>query len=369
MSDLVIISNHDDVHAYLVGCALADLDYSLTSISQLDLPSKAYCTYASNAEADSVVWEDEMFGRREVCPKVIWNRRRPRIQAPTESDVRDHKFIKNSSTKFARWVFNENVLRTRWVNSPELATRADNKLIQIASAKRAGLATPETIVSNNPSDIRMFVKSHEHEQVIMKPLLFGSWLEDETINVPYTTVISIEDLDDSQSLSFAPMIYQKRVQKKFELRINIFGSRVIAAKIRSQENDITKVDMRADLATNDNVEPYTLPQSLEEKLLKLMSDLGLVFGCVDMAVDNEGQFVFFEINEMGQFLWLEHHCPELKLLKEMSLLLTEGIRMPQNTKRERFEEISFEKYFRRDQYDDWMNSNQQKMNVVHHEPL
>ncbi len=37
-----------------------------------------------------------------------------------------------------------------------------------------------------------------------------------------------------------------------------------------------------------------------------MEELGIVFGCFDLIVTPEGEYVFLEVNEMGQFLFVEH---------------------------------------------------------------
>ena len=56
-----------------------------------------------------------------------------------------------------------------------------------------------------------------------------------------------------------------------------------------------------------------------------MASLGLKFGCFDFIVTPDGEYVFLEVNEAGQFLWIEGHCPELKMLSEFChFILREG---------------------------------------------
>ncbi len=45
-----------------------------------------------------------------------------------------------------------------------------------------------------------------------------------------------------------------------------------------------------------------------------MKKLNIVFGCFDFIVTPEHDFVFLEVNEMGQFLWKEQVCPETRIL-------------------------------------------------------
>ena len=55
-----------------------------------------------------------------------------------------------------------------------------------------------------------------------------------------------------------------------------------------------------------------------------MDRLGLVFGCLDLVVTPEGEHVFLEVNEMGQFLWLEEYNPALLTLDLFCELLVHG---------------------------------------------
>jgi hypothetical protein len=54
-----------------------------------------------------------------------------------------------------------------------------------------------------------------------------------------------------------------------------------------------------------------------------LKDLGLVFGCLDLIVTPEGEYVFLEVNESGQFLWVEGYTG-LPLLDAFTELLIQG---------------------------------------------
>ena len=55
-----------------------------------------------------------------------------------------------------------------------------------------------------------------------------------------------------------------------------------------------------------------------------MRMLGLAFGCIDLIVTPQGEYVFLEVNEMGQFLWVEQREPACPLLRAFATLLIEG---------------------------------------------
>lgn len=45
-----------------------------------------------------------------------------------------------------------------------------------------------------------------------------------------------------------------------------------------------------------------------------MARLGLLFGCIDLMVTPDDDYVFLEVNEMGQFLWIERANPDIRML-------------------------------------------------------
>lgn len=52
-------------------------------------------------------------------------------------------------------------------------------------------------------------------------------------------------------------------------------------------------------------QPYQLPQSIEAKLLELMKKLGLNYGAIDLILTPNNEYVFLEINPVGEFFWLD----------------------------------------------------------------
>jgi hypothetical protein len=48
-----------------------------------------------------------------------------------------------------------------------------------------------------------------------------------------------------------------------------------------------------------------LPQTVEEKLLKLMAHFQLNYGALGLILTPEGRYIFLEINPVGEFFWLE----------------------------------------------------------------
>jgi len=104
----------------------------------------------------------------------------------------------------------------------------------------------------------------------------------------------------------------------------VIGNKVFATEIHSQVNERSSVDFRAhyDLGRT----PYCvheLPAAIVEKLLLVHRDLGLIYGAYDLIVRPDGSYVFLEVNQQGQFLWLESQTGQ-PLLENFCQLLLQG---------------------------------------------
>jgi len=216
--------------------------------------------------------------------------------------------------------------RAYWINDIEARERAMLKAPQLAAAMDCGLAIPESLFSNDPDDIRHFYAAHRDTGVIFKLCIQTHWHEQATgaRHALYTTELRAEDLRDDEALYHCPAIYQRKVEKAYELRVTCMDQVCYAARLDSQTRAKTRMDWRADLAKPLMPTRVELPRDVEERCLALMRTLGLAFGCIDLIVTPAGEHVFLEVNEMGQFLWVEMREPACPLLRAFATLLTEG---------------------------------------------
>jgi glutathione synthase/RimK-type ligase-like ATP-grasp enzyme len=108
---------------------------------------------------------------------------------------------------------------------------------------------------------------------------------------------------------FAESLFQALIPKKYEIRSFFFQDKFYSMAIFSQNDDQTKVDFRNYnwKKPNRNV-PFQLPAWLEDKLYKLMKLLGLHSGSFDLIFTPEGEYVFLEVNPVGQFGMVSIPC-------------------------------------------------------------
>jgi hypothetical protein len=213
-----------------------------------------------------------------------------------------------------------------WVNDIEARERALLKSPQLAAAVDCGLAIPETLFSNDPDDIRHFYAAHREDGVIFKLCYQTHWHAQESgaRHALFTTQLRDEDLRDDEAMSGCPAIYQRKIEKQCELRVTCMDDVCFAARLDSQVRATTSMDWRADMTNPLMPQRVELPPAVEERCILLMRALGLAFGCIDLIVTPEGEYVFLEVNEMGQFLWVEQREPAFPLLRAIATLLIEG---------------------------------------------
>lgn len=197
-----------------------------------------------------------------------------------------------------------NLCRTKkWLNDPWAVQVAENKIFQLDLATKAGLKVPDTLITSDPERVRNFYYSHSRG-IIVKLLATSPILN----HVIYTNQITDEYLKQIDSVKMSPSIFQEIIAKDYELRITIVGDKIFSAKIYSQEDAATSIDWRRRPKLNDfdvKMETVLLPSKIEEQLRVYMKALNLQFGCIDMIVTPEREYVFLEINPNGQWYFVQ----------------------------------------------------------------
>lgn len=319
---LILSSLQHDIHAAAVRWALrADGIDALWSGSLADpalAPMSLHCDSERGLRMDGAL-DAAGIG-------AVWYRRPRDPEQFPRAHPGDAPFLRGEWGRFLRNVHalaDEGGARL-WVNRPAAAATAENKLVQLRAAHRCGLRFPATLVSHDPAEIRRFVRAHG--RVVYKPFLTHTWQDAESGRMfsTYARIVEPAMLEDDASLLQCPGIYQAYVDKRCDLRVTAIGERFFAARLRSQHSD-GFVDWRVRQAVQGlQAEPGELSAADEGKLRALMRELGLAFGCIDLAVDGDGQAHFLEVNQAGQFLFVEHLVPQLPLLRAMSAMLAQG---------------------------------------------
>ncbi len=188
-----------------------------------------------------------------------------------------------------------------WVNDLAQHREAALKTRQLVMARTLGLAIPDTVIGND--NLQVLDLFERHERVIYKTL--SSYLI-PPYDIIYTNEVFAPDIVASrENIRLAPGIFQEYIEKDFELRVTVVGTRVFACRIDSQSDDATRTDWRRD-QFRDMYATFTLPADVKSKLLALHQQLGLHYAAYDFVVETSGRMVFLECNPGGQWLFIEN---------------------------------------------------------------
>lgn len=323
---VLILTEPGDGHAYAVAEALRRKGAVPMVWHTADFPSLA---------GESVLFEGsrrrttirgggielEQLESMDTSKLSIWHRRPAFAVNHDALHPADGRFAELECAVFRRSLFRLLADQGFWVNPPGAAAHASSKLIQHQAALDVGFAVPATLYSNDPDEIRSFMRA-QGGTIVYKPFRGLPWRSEATSWVPFTSLLTEDLLVPDATLRNVPGIYQERVAKAFELRVTVIGDRVLAAKVHSQQTSEGTLDWRrsyAELAFS----PYELEPTTSELCLSLLRRLGLVFGCFDFIVTPAQEYVFLEVNEMGQFLFVETYAG-LPLLDAFSEFLMQG---------------------------------------------
>jgi glutathione synthase/RimK-type ligase-like ATP-grasp enzyme len=178
-----------------------------------------------------------------------------------------------------------------WISDPTVTRLAENKLVQLQAAQRAGFRVPHTLVSQNPVAIRQFCAALDNK-VVVKPVK-GS------LEVPlYTKMLNEEHLSSDESLRLCPAMYQEYIPGDQHIRVHCFGKTVHAVLIESKQ-----LDWRQNLDIPFGT--FELNEGVKLQLQNVLRILGLKMGVFDLKLTQGAEPIWIEINPQGQFLFAE----------------------------------------------------------------
>jgi len=182
-----------------------------------------------------------------------------------------------------------------------------NKIEVLHNAKQLGLMIPNSIITTSKNEIIKFRKKYAN--IIVKSIseALGLPIDNEAF-ISYTYSISNSDMDNLPEF-FYPSLIQENIDKDYELRIFYLSGSFYSMAIFSQNDEQTKTDFRVynKEKPNRNV-PFILPKNIEVKLDLLMKKMNLNCGSIDMIKSENGEYVFLEINPIGQFGMVSKPC-------------------------------------------------------------
>jgi len=194
-----------------------------------------------------------------------------------------------------------------------------NKLIDIEIARKNKIKTPLSFIISTKDQFQSILKN-TNKSFITKSVATDSVIKfkGKFYKSDLTSLIDVESFVHG---FFYPLFIQENIKKKFEIRTFFIKDAFYSMAIFSQNNSKTKVDYRNyDHNKPNRMIPFKIPINIENKLRRLIKQLGINTCSVDLIYSKSNSFIFLEINRMGQFDWLSGVC-NYYIEKQISELL------------------------------------------------
>ena len=180
-----------------------------------------------------------------------------------------------------------------------------NRLIVFEMAKGCDLLIPEYRILTNSTLLEDCKKKWGN--IVTKAISNGLY---DDINgyryYTYTELLNETSMLFNDNICFFPSLITKMVEKEYEIRSFYLAGHFFSMAIFSQSCEQTKIDFRK--YEDNRVEPYKLPENIERKTKNLFNKLNFNCGSVDFIVDKKGNYIFLEINPVGQFGMTDFPC-------------------------------------------------------------
>ncbi|MDR2834798.1 MAG: grasp-with-spasm system ATP-grasp peptide maturase [Bacteroidales bacterium] len=195
----------------------------------------------------------------------------------------------NTLKCFFEYLINEKM----HINNPNQYN--SNKLIALRTAQKAGLKIPETLVTQNANDLKKIF--NKHHSVITKNIQDVLTFSNENYHFGHST--QDVEIKDIKTKTFFYSLFQKKIERKYELRIFFLLGKFFAHATLSPQNQAT-TDIRGTSGRN-KITAFNLPEKIKVKLISFMKKMNLESGSIDMIVDKNDDYYFLEVNPVGQF--------------------------------------------------------------------
>ena len=311
---ILIISSEKDVHAQAATSALSDMgsDYRILDLSEFPQSMELGISMSSAGEDQFAVrFADGKRLDMEEVTAVWWRRPQPFGLPQNLNDPVHRQFAMQESDLAFKGLWQTS--KALWVNGVNEDAAASNKPWQLQVAKEIGLRIPQTLITNSPEDAERFI-TQNGSKFIFKAFLANAlaWRE--------TRLVREEEKKLLHLVRVAPVIFQRYVEARADLRVTVIGERIYAAAAETDAGDYEQ-DVRMNPKIPWSV--HDLPDDIAAKLLELMRRLELQYGAIDLRLTPEGEYVFLEINPAGQFLFIQN-ATGLEIAKGLASHLVEA---------------------------------------------
>jgi hypothetical protein len=167
-----------------------------------------------------------------------------------------------------------------------------SKPLQAQLIRRHGFSVPETLMTNDPEEVRAFRR--RHGRVIYKSASY------------VRSVVTLLDDRDAQRLDAVracPVLFQQYVEG-VNMRVHTVGRQVFATSIQTSAVDYRYAYLDGE---REQLAPAELGEGLADRCVGLAAAFGLDFAGIDLKLADGGEVYCLEVNPSPAFSYYELH--------------------------------------------------------------
>lgn len=313
---LIVLAPADDNHTAPLKWALEKAGYQVACWGGLSWMGQGQASIRLGSNNSITL------GEHSVDPgDVVWIRRPEQPQINPKTLDADKKFaVQEYRALYHSLAFLLETMPVWCINKYSASRVAVQKSVQLQIARRCGLKIPDTLMSNKPEEVRAFLRRGGRS--ICKGFTPHVWQKTGQTSVAITETFEItaDQLPSDEILTYAPAIYQELVPKEYDIRMVLMGNHIYSYALNNTKKAL---DWRQDAGFGHvSADLVPTPPEIQKSILEFARQTGVCFGSLDFGVDAKGQWWFLEINEQGQFLWLDQFNPSLKIMGKFCAFVT-----------------------------------------------
>lgn len=331
---IVIVTEMDDSHADDVIILLQQMGHEAIRLNTEEIPLGVTVSLSFGNYSDE--WRGSIANHSNGrvidvdAVRSVWWRRPFQYGLPDDLSEQEREFASDEIDAALRGLWSS--LDCYWISYPERIREASYKGGQLKRAAHLGFEVPCTLITMDSEKARAFYEACDRRVIfkVMSDPFLGTqrtaYMNPDQPPELYrtvTTLITDSELAELETVRLVPCMFQEYIPKRVELRVTVIGDEVFAAEIDSQADERTLIDWRH----SDVDVPYreaTLPDEVSERCLAFVKSYGLNFSAMDLILTPDGRYVFLENNPNGQFIFVEHFVPELRMTEALATCLVRG---------------------------------------------
>lgn len=295
----LLVTNQKDITSDFLVRELQRRDLPFYRLNTETLPESKICTQ-SNRDGISLHIDGIELDTNHI--KSAYFRRPGLIEIDKQGNADAVAYRTTEWTYILRSFYLE--LGPKWFSHPNNILLGENKPGQLRLAQDLGFSVPDYVITNTTSNLHNLFATGP---VIAKPLSHNLLDETDDERVIFTVdTPNLKEIENMGGLSQAPVIFQRRVEKLYDLRVTVVGNTVFAVQIDSQTRHETKTDWRAGGDKLLAHELVDIPSEIKNRCIALIEAMNIRYGAIDLIQDLQSQYWFLECNPNGQWAWIEN---------------------------------------------------------------